>query len=252
MKNKLLFVCALPIELKIVKEKVKNLNLTDFDIDFLCLWVWSYNTIYSIKDYLDKNWKPDFVVNIWVCGTSSKSIFDDYFQVYRIKNLENSREVLVPIYIKILPLKSINSSEKIITDKIEMQWEDFVDMESFWVDFVCTKEKLPYIIVKRVFDEVWKESKDVDLVSLKNILADFDYFSLIISIWKWLENNKKNDLINENLDYYKDYFRFTFSEFEQFKKDYSKLKAYKKDFKNFFEKNKDLKKEEFLSKINKI
>jgi len=35
MKKNILFVCALPIELKIVKEVVKSLNLIDFKIDFL-------------------------------------------------------------------------------------------------------------------------------------------------------------------------------------------------------------------------
>jgi hypothetical protein len=57
--------------------------------------------------------------------------------------------------------------------------------------------------------------------------------------------------INEDLDYYKDYFRFTFSENEQFKRNYSKLKAYNMDFKTFFEQNKELKKELFLSELEK-
>lgn len=251
MKKIVLFVCALPIELKAIKEVVKNLNLIDFKIDFLISWVWSYNTIYSIKDYLTKNQKPDFVINIWVCWTINKKVFNDFFQVYRIKNSSNNREILTPIYIKFLPLKSILSSEKIITNKIEMLEENFVDMESFWIDFICTKEKIPFVIIKKVFDEVWEKSKDVNVEEIKSDLENFNYKDLILQIWKWLEKNKKIINLNENvLKFYKDYFRFTFSELEKFKKSYNKLIAYNNDFKDFFEENKLLNKKEFLKKLD--
>jgi hypothetical protein len=55
----------------------------------------------------------------------------DFFQVYRIKNFSNNRELITPIYINLLKFESILSSDKIITDKNEMKDENFVDMESF-------------------------------------------------------------------------------------------------------------------------
>lgn len=253
MKKNILFVCALPIELKIVKEVVKSLNLIDFKIDFLISWVWSYNVIYSIKDYLTKNDKPDFLINIWVCWVIDKTIFNDFFQVYRIKNSSNNKEILTPIYVKHLPLKSILSSEKVITNKNELLEENFVDMESFWIDFICTKEKIPFIIIKKVFDEVWEKSKDVNLEDIKSDLEKFNYKDLILSVWEWLEKNKKTIILDEELlKFYKDYFRFTFSEFEKFKKNYNKLLAYKKDFKAFFEENKKLSKKDFLDNLEKF
>jgi len=51
-------------------------------------------------------------------------------QVYRIKNLANEKEALVPIYFQLGELISLGSSEKIITKQEDMG-EDFVDMESF-------------------------------------------------------------------------------------------------------------------------
>jgi len=61
----ILFTIALPIEAKIIKQEIKNLALKSCKIDTLITWVWVLNTIYAIKDYIDKNGKPDFIVNIW-------------------------------------------------------------------------------------------------------------------------------------------------------------------------------------------
>ncbi len=248
-KYNILVACALSQELKTIKSEIKKLSFPKLKIDFLQTWVWNYNTLYSLKNYLDKN-DIDFLVNIWVCGKAQNNLKNDLFQVARIKNNANSKESLPPIFFKFLDLKSILSSEKVIIESNEMLWEDYVDMESFAIDFVASKEKIPFIILKKPFDFVSIESKKVDIEAMQNSLKDLNYNSLFENIVAYLDKN-----INEpiNLDFYKEYFSFTFREFEIFKKLVNKHKAlHKKDFTDFFEKNKNLAKKEFLEIFDKV
>lgn len=248
-KYNILFACALSQELKTIKSLIKNLNFTALKIDFLQTWVGNYNTIYSLKDYLSKN-KTDFIVNIWVCGKASFDLKNDCFQVARIKNNSNFKESLPTIYFKFLDLKSILSSEKVITNTEEMSLEDYVDMESFAIDFVASKEKIPAIILKKPFDFVSLDSKKVDIEAMQNSLKDLDYISLLENISSYLGQNTKNE---ENYDFYKEHFSFTFSEFEIFKKLVNRYKAlHKTDFKDFFERFKNLSKKEFLEIFDKV
>lgn len=248
MKYNILISCALSHELKIIKETIKKINIFNLDISYLITWVGNYNTIYNLKNHINKNWKPDFVLNFWVVWKASNSS-DDFFQVYRIINASNKKESIVPIYFKALNLESILSSENVITNEKYLQWEDYVDMESFWINYVASKESLPVILIKKPFDIVWSKSNNVSIEELKNSLKSFDYERILTQIRKYLENNKK-DLID--LDYYKTYFKFTFSEFEIFKKNYNKMIAYKVDFDSFFEENRELAKKEFLEKLKEI
>jgi hypothetical protein len=149
-------------------------------------------------------------------------------------------------------MHSILSSEKIVINKREMQWEDYVDMESYGVDFVCTKEKIPYVLLKKPFDIVWNESKKVDISELQRSLTSLDTLYLFQEITQFFERYEKKHIDQIDLSYYKNYFRFTFSEFEIFKKQYNKLNAYKLDFESFFEKNKNLQKKEFLKKLETV
>jgi hypothetical protein len=122
-------------------------------------------------------------------------------------------------------------------------------MESFAIDFVSSKEKIPHIILKKPFDFVSIESKKVDIEAMQNSLKDLDYNSLLENIVSYLDKN-----INEtiNLDFYKEYFSFTFREFEIFKKLVNRYASlHKKDFIEFFEENKALSKKEFLEKLQK-
>lgn len=247
-KYNILIICALSQELKMIKSEIKNLNFPELKIDFVQTWVGNYNTIYSLKDYLDKN-DIDFLVNIWVCGKASQEVEDDFFQVSRIKNNSNSKESLPTIFFKFLELKSILASEKVITEKAEMIWEDYVDMESFAIDFVSSKEKIPFIILKKPFDFVSLDSKKVHIEAMQNSLKNLDYASLLENIVSYLDKNIKETI---NLDYYKQYFSFTFTEFEIFKKLVNRYKAlHKKDFTEFFEENKNLSKKEFLEIFQK-
>lgn len=230
--KKILFVVALPQELKIIKEEIKALK-SPFKVDFLLSWVWNYNVIYTLKDYIFTKWKPDFLINIWVCWTKSENILD-FFQVYRIKNNSNNREKISPSFLKILPLKSILSSEKIITDKNDLWEENFVDMESFWVDFVCSREEIPYLIIKKPFDIISENSKKVDLKELQDSLRNFDYLELFEKIWAFLEENEKESFEKEIL-IFKEKFRLTFSETEMLRGYINKKISFWGDFSNIFE-----------------
>lgn len=246
----ILITCALSVELNIIKQKIKSLDFKGIKIDFLLTWVGNYNVIYNLKDYIEKKWKPDFLINIWVCWKVSKKVSNDFFQVYRIKNRSNSRESLIPIYFEFLKLDSILSSEEVITSSTQMFEEFYVDMESYGVDYIADKEKIACMILKKPFDIVWMESKNVNLDELKVSLELFNYEILINTIQRFLLENNKNIL--ENLEIYKKHFKFSFSEFEIFKKNYNKLIAYDMNFSDFFEKNKTLNKKEFLKKINEV
>lgn len=240
----ILFTIALPIEAKTIKQEIKNLNLKWIKIDFLITWVWVLNTIYSIKDYIEKNTKPDFIVNIWVCWKTENES-DDFFQVYRIKNLSNNKEVICPVYIDFLELNSIACSDKIITDKNSLLEETFVDMESFWIDFIADKEKIPYIIIKKPFDLISKDSLKVDKNDLEKVLVWFDYIKLFSEIEKFiLSLGNKNDF-EEDIKYLKELFKLTFSQTEILKKYFYKQKALNKDIIDL----KSLEKKDFLKEI---
>lgn len=244
--KKVLFISALPTELKSIKEKVKSIYIKDLKIDFLISWVWSYNSIYNIKDYLDKNPKPDFIVNIWVCWINKEFYLESlaFFQVYRIKNSSNNREELVPIFIDYWSLESILCSEEVITSTKSIWKEKFVDMESYGISLVCSKESIPYILLKVPFDFVSLESKKVDISKLKDSLNNIDYKDLLWKINSYISEKSEN--LHTNIDFYSDFFKLTFSETEILKKILNKFIAYKLDFRDFFEKNKNLNKKDFL------
>ena len=242
-----LFVCALPIELNIIKSEIKNINLRGLKVKFLLSWVWNYNTIFSLKNYIDTNSKPDFIVNIWVCWVSSLKEDLDFFQVYRVKNSSNLKEFLIPIYFNILDLKSILSSDTVITNNKYLIWENYVDMESYGICFVTDKDSIPLIIIKKPFDVISEASKNVNKKDLWESLRNLDYNLLLEKISSFLNNSKGKN--STDLWFYKEYFRFTFSQNEIFKKNYNKFIAFWKDFSLFFKKNKNLPKKEFLKKM---
>lgn len=247
MKYKILFCIALPAELKIIKSEIKKLNISWLDIKFLLTWVWNYNVIYTIKDYISKNWKPDFIVNLWVCWHTWLEI-QDIIQIYRIKNCSNNREDIIPPYLNFYKLESILSSEKVIIDKKNMLWEKYVDMESYWINYICNKEKITFVIIKVPFDLVWVESNNVSIIELIKKLENIKYIKLLEEIKLYLNNNQKKEI---DLSFYKIHFSFTFSEFEIFKKNYNKFLAFWIDFEKFFDENKSLYKKDFLLEMKK-
>jgi len=247
MKKKvILFTASLKLELDSIKEKLKQETSDFFSYKFLLLWLWNYETIFSLQNYLSKN-EVDFVINLGVCWYKQKKDFP-FFQVYRIKNLANNKEALIPIYFELWELKSVASSEKILTNKEALQEENFVDMESYGVDFVCSKQHIPFIIFKIPFDEVSKKSLQV---SKKDLQEKINYFSF----WELLEKlNLFFSSQKEEIDFspYFYNFSFTFSEKEILKKLYYKFEALGLDFGKFFKENKQKDKKDFLTLWEKI
>ena len=248
-----LFVAALPAELNSIKKEVKKLSLTFLSAKFFLSWVGNYKTLYNLKHYLDNaKEKPDFIINIWLCWRS-KTAQTDIFQVYRILWAANWRELLSPIYVDFRKKYSILSSEKVITWQDQMLWEDYVDMESYAIDYIATEEKIPYIILKKPFDIVSNTSKKIDISQFQDCLSDIEYQDLLKTIQKFLEKNhdverqKKDTYLGETLKY----FQFTFSEKEIWKKWYAKLIANKWSYKSFLKENTDIDKKDFLNKLTK-
>ena len=60
MKHNILITCALNHELKIIKEEIRKLNISNLNIKYLISWVGNYNTIYNLKDYIEKKLKVWF------------------------------------------------------------------------------------------------------------------------------------------------------------------------------------------------
>lgn len=237
---KILFTSALKQELTLVKERIKNLKVKS-KIDFLVSEIWNYKTIFNLTKFLSEN-KYDFVVNIWICWHLKEN---SPFQVARIINIWTNKELVPPIPFKFLKLESIACSDKIIYDEKEINNEKYVDMESYWFEFVCDKFKVPRIILKVPFDKIWsKETTNFDKKLLENLMNKIDYEKLIEDITWFLDRYKK-----EEIDFSKffEHYKFTFSEKLIFEKLYYKyVSLVWDDFDKFFEENKGLDKKEFL------
>ncbi len=246
-----LFTAALPAELNSIKKEVKKLGIVWIKTKFFLTWVWNYKTLYSLKHYLDNlTDTPDFVVNIGLCG-KTKSASSDDFQVYRILWAANNRELLCPVYIDFLKKQSILSSEKIVTQESDMQWEAYVDMESYATDLIATEEKIPYIILKRPFDSISEASRNIDPEKFTDCLEWFDYLLLLEKIRDLIKSNHSPEDEMQQ-EYLKDtliLYKLTFSEKEIWKKWYAKCIALWWDYKDFLESHKHLEKKEFLKKL---
>lgn len=250
----ILFVCALPLEQKLCKkyvgEALKNLPIKKegFTYQFLLSGVGNYQTLATLQNYLFSH-QVDFIINIWVCGIhpNIKNIPTPLVQAYRIKNLANLRESIVPLYLEVSPLISLASSEKIITSSEELLWENFVDMESYAIDFVATKEKIPYMILKLPLDRVGEESKYIDTKEIENLFWEVSFSSILTQVEDFLiKNNREENNVPES---YFSLFPMTFSEREIFKKQYFRYEALKLDIDEFIAQNKELPKKEFFKKL---
>ncbi len=237
---KILFTSALKEELNVVKDVLKKLKVKS-KIDFLVSEIWNYKTIFNLTKHLSEN-KYDFVVNIWICWYVKES---KTFQVARILNIVSNKELIIPIPFRFLKLESVACSDKIIYEENELKDEKYVDMESFWFEFVSDKFKVPRIIIKIPFDKIWSsETKNYDKNKLEKLMKQVDYEVLIKDIICFLDKYK-----NEEIDFNKYYshYKFTFSEKLIFEKLYFRyISLVRNDFDSFFEKNKTLCKKEFL------
>jgi len=251
MKKNILIVCALWVEMKAVKQQIKKLQIPDISVSFFVTGVGNYNTLYQLQEYITQNGKPDFICNIGVCWKISPETESNIFQVYRIFNLANQRESLVPLYCNIFPLKSIASSEQVITDISGMQGEEYVDMESYGVDMLAKKQMIPHLILKQPLDSVSGESKNIALWEITDTLEQIDYTYILTSITQFLEKNYTPEP-EIDFEFYKNHFWFTVSEQLIFIKNYHKLTAFWKDFEEFFKENRGVGKKEFLERIESV
>lgn len=240
---KILFVSALSWELKPIKEKIKKLNISNLKIDFLSTWMWNYNMILNLTKYLSSK-DYCFVVNIWSCWYKNLEDKKNIYQVARILNSSNDKELLVPINFKVSNLISCYCFEKPVS-KFDIK-NNIVDMESYGFEIVADSFQLPRLILKIPVDNIWEKfDKNIFLDNLDKI----DFKNILESIKSYLETIPQKD----NLDKYICYFRFSFSQKQIFRKLYSKYIALVwDDFESFFQKNKKLSRKEFLKKLEDI
>ena len=196
---KILVVAAMPNELKAIKEWIKSANLQEnLNIDYLCWGIWNYETISSLENYLTKYSVPTFIWNIWICGywnpkNENKS---EPIQVASVINIHTEKEMIIPPFLEIAPLKTCFSGENVVYEKLEFKkviWtidnEMYFDMESRWIEFVASKYKYPRLILKIPFDFVWKETesfkKEKNFKGIIIPLQDLPYHDYLEKIVRW-------------------------------------------------------------------
>lgn len=213
----ILITYALPIEGKAIKQAFEKYK-KKYKIKFLCTGVWNFNSIYTLQNYIYMQNRPDFIVNIWVCGQKINSQIW-IFQAYRIFHIQTKKETICPLYIQLWELHSLACSDTVVTSP-DILWENnFVDMESYGIDYVCEKEKIPYAILKIPFDIVSQASHHVNKEDIESNILHLDYeviFSKIEHYFSTPWNNIPD--INNILTLIKTKYRFTVSEIELLKK----------------------------------
>jgi len=196
---KILVVAAMPNELKAIKEWIKSAKLKEnLNIDYLCCGIWNYETISSLENYLTKNPEPTFVWNIWICGywNLNNENRSEPVQVASVINIHTEKEMIVPPFLQIAPLKTCFSSEIVIYKKPEFQkeiWiidnEMYFDMESWWIEFIASKYKFPRLILKVPFDFIGdgnsvkqKNYKELSekITDILRVLPYHDYLEKIV------------------------------------------------------------------------
>ena len=230
--KKILLVTALSQELNSIKSEIKKLKIPNLKVSYSSTWMGNYNMILNLTRFLEQNWDFDY---------------KDFFQVIRIFNFSNKKELIVPHLINFWDFESIFCSEKVVFDS-EILWEEqFVDMESFGFELVCDSFSLSRAIFKVPVDKIWTETKNFDFSLASSYLREkIDYKKLFEEILKYLEKIPEK----QDFDKYFSEINFTFSQKEIFKKLFFKYKALVSDnFESYFEENKSLQKEKFLKNL---
>ena len=198
---KLLVVAALPAELKLIRQWIKSANLKlNLDIDYLCSWVWNYETIFSLEKYLWHHDGPIFVLNVWVCWywNARHEILKNPIQVASVVNLCTWKEIVCPPFLQLASFWTCFSSENILLSfpsslnkTKEAGYDYYFDMESWWISFVSLRHKIPYLILKVPLDflgsgsdllskgNYYNSLKD-DLVVLMKNLPYMDFLTKIL------------------------------------------------------------------------
>ncbi len=261
--KKILFVSALSAELKIIKQEIKKLNISkkNLEISFFECGMGNYKTILNLTRFLEKN-NFDFIVNIWVCGYVEK--YEKLIQIWRIKNLANLKELIVPHFFEFSTIESIISSEKIIYDISSIPLGEiergffFVDMESYWFELVCNSFNISRIILKVPVDKIWEETKKFDFEKAKKFLREnIDYKNLVEKIENFLNKRNNLNLLNEKQEEIKqkvlNNYKWTFSEKIILEKEINRFIVLELgNLQIFFEENRNLNKKEFLNKLKNL
>jgi len=198
---KILVVAAMQNEMKAIKNWIKSANIkSNLDIEYLCLWIWNYDTIYSLVDNVKNSTEPIFIRNIWICwyrNSENKKIIEP-IQVANVINIHTEKELIVPPFVQIAPLKTCFSSEHIIYEKPLLKNdisdecnECYFDMESRGVEFVALKYKYPCLILKVPFDFIWEETRHYNGQASNNIMYDMlsnlPYHEYLEKILSWMK-----------------------------------------------------------------
>lgn len=205
---KILVVAAMPNELKAIKEWIKSARLKiNLNIDYLCCGIGNYETISSLEHYLTQNSEPTFIWNIWICGyrNQNKEKNSDPFQVTSVVNIHTGKEMVIPPFLQIAPMRNCYCSENIVLEKPNLQskiWlinvEMYFDMESRWIEFVASKYKLPRLILKIPFDFIWEEETVKRKVyremfdRIDKILKNLPYHDYLEKILWWIDNQQNS------------------------------------------------------------
>ncbi len=198
---KILVVAAMPNELKAIKKWIKSAWIkANLDIDYLCCGIWNYETIFSLEHYLTENNEPTFIWNIWVCGywNSKKEKSSDPIQVASVTNIHTQKQMIIPPFLQIAPLKNCFCGELVVYEKPKFDnkiWthdEMYFDMESRWIEFVSSKFKYPRLILKIPFDFVFEEKNIIDYnykllkEKISEILMNLPFHDYIEKILCWI------------------------------------------------------------------
>ena len=102
-------------------------------------------------------------------------------------------------------------------------------MESYGIDYITEKEKIPYIMIKKPFDIVSNGSKNVDISDIEKILNGCD-LKLLFEKIQYFHTKKSSKNYDQELQILKEKHRLTFSESQLLKKFFNKELAHgKKD-----------------------
>lgn len=181
IQMKILVCCALPWELKTVKNQIKSLNLkTKLDIDYLCTGMGNYEMIYSLTKYLTEHQESDFfLLNIGICGHSFASP-QELVQIWRIKHLTLQKELLPPIPFVFAPIAACYSSDTVQTDQNLISDLGFVEMEARGFELVADRFRLPRLILKVPYDHVGEQTQNFDKNQALSMLStQIDYAALL-------------------------------------------------------------------------
>lgn len=229
--KEILITWAFSQELNPIKKEIKKLNLRDIKFSYLSTWKGNYNMILNLTRFLEQEEDFDFIINIWVCWYKESKI--DLLQVWRIKNLSNKKEIIIPHIIDFWKIESILSSENVIYNSDQLEDEKYVDMESYGFEKVCDSFNIPRIILKVPVDKVGGETKKFDFQKAERYLSEnIDYKDLFKKIIDYLDKHK---IKNKDLSKYNNYFNFSFTQKVIFEKLFNKFEVLTwDDFEEYF------------------